>query len=251
MAFIKRFIQRGFAKRRLGSEKEIDRVRGALTLRDVGGLGSIEKLIDGLEDPSWNVRNACSLAIASIYEKKPEEEMVDYLHQELEDASLAKKLAIVEALGKIGHENSLKKLLEILKKSKEDLQYAAIMALSGWANLDLLPAIIDVGKTKDYLTRRAALMTSYRVISEALANTTLEELMKYFHWIVQIYVETGYLGPLLLKFLEVPKESINKEIFPVALNEFEFTFLNELLDEVDFDPRKYEVLHELAYPLLF
>ena len=94
-------------------------------------------------------------------------------------------------------------------------------------------------------------MTSYNIIVEAVENTTIEELMKFFHWIVQIYVETGYLGPLLLKFFEVTIESIDKKVFTVALNEYEFSYLNELLDEADFDPRKYEVLHELAYPLLF
>ncbi|HUU79508.1 MAG TPA: HEAT repeat domain-containing protein [candidate division Zixibacteria bacterium] len=251
MAFIKRAFQRGIAKRKLSSEKELDRVNAALTLRDVGGQQSLEKLILGLEDPSWNVRNACSLAISTIYGKKPNRELVTLLHKEIEEASLAKKLALVEVLGRIGHNDSLKKLLDLLKKSKEDLQYAVIIALASWANLDLLPALIDAGNTKDYLTRRAALMTSYNIIVDALENTTLNELMLYFHWIVQIYVETGYLGPLILRFLGVQKEDINQKIFPVALNEYEFTFLNELLDEVDFDPKKYEILHELAYPLLF
>ena len=55
----------------------------------------------------------------------------------------------------------------------------------------------------------------------------------------------------MLRFLEVSKKEINKKIFPIALNEYEFTYLNELLDETDFDPKKYEILHELAYPLLF
>ena len=251
MAFIKRVFQRGIAQRRLSSEKEIDRVKAALTLRDVGGQQSIERLILGIEDPSWNVRNACSLAIANIYQKKPNDELVKLLHQEVKEASLAKKLAIIEVLGKIGHDSSLKILLDILKKSKEDLQYAVIIALSSWANIDLLPALIEAGNTKDYLTRRASLMTSYNIIADAIENTTIPELMTYFHWIVQIYVETGYLGPLLLRFLEVSKEEINTKIFPVALNEYEFTYLNELLDETDFDPKKYEVLHELAYPLLF
>ena len=36
MAFIRRAFQRGIAKRRLVSEKEIDRVKGALTLLEVG-----------------------------------------------------------------------------------------------------------------------------------------------------------------------------------------------------------------------
>lgn len=251
MAFIKRVFQRGIAQRRLSSEKEIDRVKAALTLRDVGGQQSIERLISGLEDPSWNVRNACSLAISNIYQKKPNDDLVSLLHREVKEASLAKKLAIIEVLGKIGHDSSLKILLDILKKSKEDLQYAVIIALSSWANLDLLPALIEAGSTKDYLTRRAALMTSYNIIVDAIENTTILELMKYFHWIVQIFVETGYLGPLLLRFLEVSKKEINKKIFPIALNEYEFTYLNELLDETDFDPKKYEILHELAYPLLF
>ncbi len=251
MAFIRRAFQRGIAKRRLLSEKEIDRVKGALTLLEIGKQDSIERLIDGLDDPSWNVRNACSMAIARVYEKKPNKQIVQMLHEELTDASLAMKLALIEALGKIGHDDSMAILLDILKKSKADLQYAAIIALSSWANLKLLPALIEVGDSKDYLTRRAALMTSYHIITDAIPNTTLKELMKFFHWIVQIYVETGYLGPLLIKFLEVSKVDIDKSIFPVALNEYEFTYLNELLDEIDFDPKKYEILHELAYPLLF
>ncbi|NHJ39742.1 MAG: HEAT repeat domain-containing protein [Asgard group archaeon] len=251
MAFIRRAFQRGIARRRLGSEKEIDRVVGALKLLDVGGHESIENLIIGLEDPSWNVRNACSLALVRIYERKPSMDLIKLLHEEIKDTSLAKRLAIIESIGKIGHETSLPILLEILKKSKADLQYAIIMALASWANIDLLPSLIEVGNSKDYLTRRAALMTSYNIIVEALNNTTINELMKYFHWIVQIYVETGYLGPLLLSFFNVSKEEIDKNIFPVALNEYEFNYLNELLDEADFDPKKYEILHELAYPLLF
>ncbi len=251
MAFIRRAFQRGIARRRLGSEKEIDRVVGALKLLDVGGHESIENLIIGLEDPSWNVRNACSLALVRIYERIPSMDLIKLLHEEIKDTSLAKRLAIIESIGKIGHETSLPILLEILKKSKADLQYAIIMALASWANIDLLPSLIEVGNSKDYLTRRAALMTSYNIIVEALNNTTINELMKYFHWIVQIYVETGYLGPLLLSFFNVSKEEIDKNIFPVALNEYEFNYLNELLDEADFDPKKYEILHELAYPLLF
>lgn len=251
MAFIKRVFQRGIAKRRLTSEKEIDRVKGALTLLEVGGQSSFDKLVLGLEDPSWNVRNACSMALSKAYEKKPSEALVKQLHTELKSDSLAKKLAVIEVIGKIGHQNSLPILLKILKESKADLQYAIIIALSSWANLDLLPALIEVGTTKDYLTRRAALMTSYNIIAEAIENSSLKELMKYFHWIVQIYVETGYLGPLLLSFFNIQKEEIDKKTFPIALNEFEFTYLNELLDEADFDPKKYEILHELAYPLLF
>ncbi|MGC9779322.1 MAG: HEAT repeat domain-containing protein [Candidatus Heimdallarchaeota archaeon] len=251
MAFIRRAFQRGRARRRLLSEKEIDRVKGALTLLDVGGLESIDKLIDRLEDPSWNVRNACSMAIARVYEKKPNKDIVRQLHLELNEASLAQRLAIIETLGKIGHDDSLPVLLDIMKKSKEDLQYAIIMALSSWANIDLLPPLIEIGDTKDYLTRRAALMTSYNIIVDAIPNETISELMNFFHWIVQIYAETGYLGPLILKFLEVKTEEIDKKVFPVALNEYEFTFLNELLDEADFERKKYEILHELAYPLLF
>jgi len=251
MVFIKRVFQRGIARRRLGSEKEIDRVRGALTLLDVGGKESLDNLLYGLEDPSWNVRNACAMAIAQVYEKKPSVEMVNVLHRELAEASLAMKLALIEAIGQIGHDNSLAILLKILKESKADLQYATIIALANWANLDLLNALITVGKSKDYLTRRAALMTSYNIIVEALENATIKELLKYFHWIVQIYAETGYLGPLLLRFLEIPTEDIDKKLFPLALNEYEFNYLNELLDEADFDPKKYDILHQLAYPLLF
>ncbi|MHA1156893.1 MAG: HEAT repeat domain-containing protein [Candidatus Heimdallarchaeota archaeon] len=251
MAFIKRVFQRGIAKRRLTSEKEIDRVKGALTLLEVGGQASFDKLLDGLEDPSWNVRNACSMAIARVYEKKPSPNLIKQLHIELKSDSLAKKLAVIEVIGKIGHDDSLPILLKILKESKDDLQYAIIIALSSWANLKLISALISVGKTKDYLTRRAALMTSYSIIAEAIENSSLKELMQYFHWIVQIYVETGYLGPLLLSFFTIQKEEIDKKNFPVALNEYEYTYLNELLDEVDFDPKKYDILHELAYPLLF
>lgn len=251
MAFIKRVFQRGIARRRLGSEKEIDRVKGALTLLDVGGKESLDNLIYGLEDPSWNVRNACAMAIAQVYEKKPNVDMVNTLHKELADASLAMKLALIEALGKIGYETTLPILLKILKESKADLQYATIIALANWANLDLLEALIVVGKSKDYLTRRAALMTSYNIIVEALEKSTIQELLKYFHWIVQIYAETGLLGPLLLRFLAIPVEEIDKKRFPVALNEYEFNYLNELLDEADFDPKKYDILHQLAYPLLF
>ncbi|NHK29858.1 MAG: hypothetical protein FK730_00810 [Asgard group archaeon] len=251
MAFIRRAFQRGIARRRLGSEDEIDRITGALKLLDVGGHESIRNLIYGLEDPSWNVRNACSLALVRIYERKPSIDLVKLLHEEIKETGLAKRLAIIESIGKIGHDSSLPILLEILKKSKADLQYAIIMALGSWANIDLLSSLIDVGNSKDYLTRRAALMTSYNIIIDALDNTTLNELMKYFHWIVQIYVETGYLGPLLLSFFDVSKDDIDKNIFPVALNEYEFNYLNELLDEADFDPKKYDILHELAYPLLF
>jgi len=251
MAFIKKAFQRTVARKRLSSEKEIDRVRGALKLLEVGGKESIETLLAGLEDPSWNVRNACSMALAKIYARKPQETLIQRIHQEIVDASLAKKLALIETLGRIGHESSLPILLNILRESKEDLQYAVIMALSSYANLELLPDLINAGDTKDYLTRRAALMSSYNIIAEAIEHTTIKELMKYFHWIVQIYVETGFLGPLLIRFFEVPKEEIDQKIFPVGLNEYEFSFLNELLDEADFDPKKYEVLHELAYPLLF
>ncbi|MBN1329699.1 MAG: HEAT repeat domain-containing protein [Candidatus Heimdallarchaeota archaeon] len=251
MAFIKRAFQRGIAKRRLGSEKEIDRVRGALKLLEVGGQHSIDALITSLDDPSWNVRNACSMAIANVYDRKPNNELVKTLHKELKEATLAKKLALIESIGKIGHESSLPILLDILKKSKADLQYAVIIALANWADLNLLPALIEVGNSKDYLTRRAALMTSYNIIIEAIEKTTLKELMKYFHWIVQIYVETGYLGPLIIRFLEIPKEDIDKQTFPIALNEYEYNYINELLFEADFDRKKYETLHELAYPLLF
>ncbi|HUT82821.1 MAG TPA: HEAT repeat domain-containing protein [Candidatus Bathyarchaeia archaeon] len=251
MAFIKRAFQRGIAKRRLGSEKEIDRVKGALKLLEVGGQQSIDALITSLEDPSWNVRNACSMAIANVYERKPNNDLVKILHKELKEATLAKKLALIESIGKIGHDSSLPILLDILKKSKADLQYAVIIALANWADLNLLPALIEVGDSKDYLTRRAALMTSYNIIIEAIENTTLKELMKFFHWIVQIYVETGYLGPLIIRFLEIPKEEIDKQIFPIALNEYEYNYINELLFEIDFDRKKYETLHELAYPLLF
>ena len=95
MAFIRRAFQRGIAKRRLISEKEIDRVKGALTLLEVGKQDSIERLIDGLDDPAWNVRNACSMAIAQVYEKKPNDQIVQMLHEELPEAALARDCVIV------------------------------------------------------------------------------------------------------------------------------------------------------------
>lgn len=251
MAFVVRFFQRGIAKRRLGSEKEIDRVKAAMTLWDVGTPGALENLMEGMQDISWNVRNACARAISKIYEKEPKAEIIEMLHKRAKDADLAEKLAIIEALGQIGHDDSLAILLHILKTSKADLQYAVIMALSNWAELDLLPALIQAGETKDYLTRRAAMMTSYNIIADAIPNTTLPELLQYFQWIVKIYVETGYLGPLIIRFLELPIEEIDEAKFPVALNEYEFSLINELLDEIDFDPHKYEVLRALAYPKLF
>ncbi|MHA1212439.1 MAG: HEAT repeat domain-containing protein, partial [Candidatus Heimdallarchaeota archaeon] len=157
MAFIRRVFQRGIAKRRLGSEKEIDRVKGAMKLVEVAGHESIETLLTGLDDSSWNVRNACSMALGKVYERKPNDEIIKQLHEELTDTSLAKRLAIIEAIGIMGHDSSLPILLDMLKKSKADLQYAIVMALSSWANIDLLSALIDVGDSKDYLTRRAAL----------------------------------------------------------------------------------------------
>ncbi|MEA2071820.1 MAG: HEAT repeat domain-containing protein [Asgard group archaeon] len=251
MAFIKRFIQRGIAKRRLSSEEEIDRVKAVLTFADVGTERSLEQLIEGLEDPSWNVRNACAMAIAQIYEKEPNNELITTLHNELENASLAKKLAIIETLGKIGNDNSLPILKEYLQKSRADLQYAIIIALSNWANLDLLPSLISVGDSKDYLTRRAALMSSYEIIADALPNSTLQDFLPYFKWIVQIYVETGYLGPLILRFFDLDKTDLDTSIFPVPLNEYEFVLINELLDESDFNPKRYELFHEMAYPIMF
>ena len=101
MAFIRRAFQRGIARRRLGSENEIDRVTGALKLLDVGGHESINNLIFGLEDPSWNVRNACSLALVRIYERKPSIDLVKLLHEEIKETGLAKRLAIIESIGKI------------------------------------------------------------------------------------------------------------------------------------------------------
>jgi HEAT repeat protein len=113
------------------------------SLGRIGNAGTIDPLLKGLTDPLRIVREISLRALAAIYRKSSAtdcsriaaavresgDRTVEYLEQLVMTSSGELQKAAVEALGWIGRESSIRKLLGVLKD--EDMEEPTVRALLG------------------------------------------------------------------------------------------------------------------------
>ncbi|MCG3216423.1 MAG: HEAT repeat domain-containing protein [Candidatus Heimdallarchaeota archaeon] len=233
------------------SEDPLDRAYFSIFLERKGKAKDITKLYPLLEDSDWNVRNAAASAIINLTVKFAEvkEKTLELLHNILEKESLAIKLSILEVLGQLKDYTSKPYLVKILEESDYDLQYAAIRAIGYLDDADVLYPLNNVVYAKDYITRRAAILSVIRITDSVEEEKVLEQLTPHTHLLIESYLELEALGDIIHKILDYG----DPESFPKmkGYNETEIVKLEGLIEQKDYSVEIYQNFAKLIFPVYF
>ncbi|MBY8999410.1 MAG: HEAT repeat domain-containing protein [Candidatus Heimdallarchaeota archaeon] len=237
--------------RKLQSHEPLDRAHFALFQQIKGKTKTVGKLLPLLQDSDWNVRNAAASSIIFLASKYPEakDEVLSHLHNIVETSSLSIKLSILEIIGKLKHYDSKPYLVKILEDSGYDLQYAAIRAIGYLDDVDVLYPLKNVVYVKDYITRRAALLSVIRITNSVNEDEILAKLTPHIHLIIESYIELNKLDEVMLKILDYGDE----EAFPdmKGYSESEIVKLESLIETKDYSVEMYQNFAKLIYPTYF
>jgi len=236
---------------KLHSEDPLDRVHFALFQKIKGKAKTVEKLLPLLEDSEWNVRNAASSSIIFLVSKYPEskKEVLSHLHSLVEKSSLSIKLSILEILGKLKHYDSKPYLIKMLEESGYDLQYAAIRAIGYLDDVDVLYPLKKVVYARDYITKRAAILSVIRITTSVKEEEIIKKLTPHIHLIIESYLELNKLDEVVTKILDYG----DPESFPdmKGYTESEIVKLESLIETKDYSIEMYQNFAKLIYPTYF
>ncbi len=237
--------------RKRSSENALDRVSVALFLKKEGKAEDMVYLLPYLNDKDWNVRNAAASALIELAITFPEikESLLSKLHEQVKQGKLAEKLVILEILGKLKDYSSKETIVKILNESDYDLQYAAIRAIGFLDDVDVLYSLKNVVYVKDYITRRAALLSIVRIANSIEKEDRVKQLTPHVHLLIEAYVELNQLGESIYEILEFG----DPDYFPEmrGYSEFEIVKLESLLEERDYRVIVYQNFAKLIFPLYF
>lgn len=236
---------------KIKSDDPLDRAYYSIFLERNGKAKNINKIYPLLEDTDWNVRNAAASAIVNLTNNFPEtkEKALEHLHNLLETSSLAIKLTILEVLGHLRDYASKPYLVKILEESTYDLQYAAIRALGYLDDTDVLFSLKNVVYAKDYITRRAAILSVIRIATSVKKEEQLEHLTSHIHIIIESYLELNALEDIICNILDYGEP----ELFPKlrGYNESEIVKLEGLIEKKEYSIEIYQNFARLIFPLYF
>lgn len=245
------FIKRLFILPKRNSDDPLARIKVALFLKNNGSKNDLGVLYSLLKDSNWNVRNAGAQTIIDLVKRTPEvkKAVLDDLHDILQESSLGVKIAVLEILGKLKAYSSKPYLLNILEESGYDLQYAAIRAIGFLDDVDVLSSLSKVVYAKDYITRRAAILSVVRISNSVKEEKQLDALTPHIHLLFESYVELTELGEIIKKILDHG----NPANFPKmkGYTEFEIIKLEVLLEEAPYRPEMYQNFSKLIFPVYF
>ena len=237
--------------RKLKSSEPLDRAFFALFLKRKRKAKSIKKLLPLLEDEDWNVRNATVSTFVSLVETFPgiKENVLNHLHKLLDESSLAIRLSILEAIGQLKDYASKPYLVKILEESGYDLQYAAIRAIGYLDDVDVLFPLENVVYARDYITRRAAILSVVRISESVEEETVLEKLTPHIHIIIESYLEIEKLGNQICKIMDFGEQ----DQFPgmKGYTESAIVKLESLIEQKDYSIEMYQNFAKLIFPLYF
>jgi HEAT repeat protein len=245
------FFKGMFIGRKSKSDNPLERVDFILFIRRKGKTKDIKKIFPLIQDSDWNVRNAAASTIIELVRNFPEikEEALTYLHELIEKDSLAVKLSILEVLGHLKDYSSKPFLLRLLEESDFDLQYAAIRAIGYLDDVDVLFPLKNVVYAKDYITRRAAILSVIRIANSVKEDEQLEKLIAHIHVIIESYLELNQLGNIICKIIDYG----DPQTFPEMKGyiESEIVKLEGLIEEKDYSVEMYQNFARLIFPIYF
>ncbi|MCG3224676.1 MAG: HEAT repeat domain-containing protein [Candidatus Heimdallarchaeota archaeon] len=237
--------------RKLHSEIPLDRIHFAIFQQIKGKAKTVRKLLPLLEDSEWNVRNAAASSILFLISKYPEskKEVLSHLHDLVERSSLSIKLTILEVLGKLKHYDSKPYLIKMLEESGYDLQYAAIRAIGYLDDVDVLYPLKNVVYARDYITKRAAILSVIRITNSVKEEEIIKKLTPHIHLIIESYLELTKLDETVVKILDYG----DPESFPdmKGYTESEIVKLESLIETKDYSVEMYQNFAKLIYPTYF
>ena len=233
------------------SDVPLDRAYFALFLQKNGKAKNITKIFPLIEDSDWNVRNAAASTIVEYALKFPElkEKILTHLHELIETSSLAIKLSTLEVLGHLKDYASKPYLVKILEESDYDLQYAAIRAIGYLDDADVLYPLKNVVYAKDYITRRAAILSVIRIANSVPEEEQTEKLIPHIHILLESYLELDQLGEIICKVMDYG----NYDKFPdmKGYSESEIVKLEGLIEQKDYSIELYQNFARLIFPRYF
>ena len=237
--------------KKIKSNEPLDRAYYALFLQRKGKAKSIKKLLPLLEDSDWNVRNAAVSTVVYLVETFPEikENILNHLHKLVDESTLAVRLSILEAIGQLKDYTSKPYLVKILKESGYDLQYAAIRAIGYLDDVDVLFPLENVVYARDYITRRAAILSVVRISESAKEETKIEKLTPHIHIIIESYLEVEKLGKIICGIMDFGEP----DQFPgmKGYTESAIVKLEGLIEQKDYSVELYQNFAKLIFPLYF
>jgi len=244
-------FKRWLVLQKRSSEEALDRIKVALFLKKKGKESDLKYIYPLLEDKDWNVRNAAASTLIRLVSLYPhvKASVLDHMHKLIGSASLAIKLTILEVLGKLKDYSSKEIIVKILDESDFDLQYAAIRAIGFLDDVDVLYSLKNVVYVKDYITRRAAILSIIRIANSVEESKQIEELTPHIHLLIEAYIELNELSDIIYKILDYG----DPDNFPEmrGYTEFEIVKLETLLEEHDYRVGVYQNFSRLVYPLYF
>lgn len=237
--------------RKQNSDDALDRLHVALFLEKYGTAKDLELLHKYIEDKDWNVRNATAAAIISILNKYPDAKnsTLELLHKLIGTKSLATKLTTMEIMGQLKDYASKPYLQKVLEESDYDLQYAAIKAIGYLDDIDLLESLKNVVYAKDYITRKAALLTVVRLVKSVPEEGKIEKITKYVHLLIEAYIELNELGEEICNILDYGDPSMFPEMRGYC--EYEIVKLEALINSKSYSPEMYRNFAKIIYPVYF
>ena len=237
--------------RKLYSDVPLERAQFALFQQIKGKAKTVNKLLPLLQDSDWNVRNAATSSIIFLITEYPEakDNVLSHLHNIVETSTLSVKLSILEVLGKLKHYDSKHYLVKMLEESGYDLQYAAIRAIGYLDDVDVLYSLKNVVYAKDYITRRAALLSVIRITDSVTEEEILSKLTPHIHLLIESYIELNKLDEVMLKIFDYG----DPENFPnmKGYSESEIVKLESLIETKDYSVEMYQNFAKLIYPTYF
>ena len=245
------FFRKFSIGRKAKSEDPLERAYYSIFMERTGKARDVTKIYPLIEDSDWNVRNAAASTIINLTTKFPEikEKTLSHLHALLDRSSLAIKLSVLEVLGHLKDYASKPYLVKILEESDYDLQYAAIRAIGYLDDTDVLYPLKNVVYAKDYITRRAAILSVIRISNSVSKEKELDQLTPHIHIIIEAYLELEALGEHICKILDYGDSTT----FPKmkGYNESEIVKLEGLIEKKDYSAEIYQNFARLIFPLYF
>jgi len=245
------FFRGLFIGRKQKSDDPLDRANFALFLQKNGKAKSINKIYPLIEDSDWNVRNAAASTIVEYASKFPElkEKILSYLHDLIERSSLAIKLPTLEVLGRLKDYASKPYLVKILEESDYDLQYAAIRAIGYLDDTDVLYPLKNVVYAKDYITRRAAILSVVRIADSVKEEEQSDKLTPHIHILIESYLELEQVGEIICKIMDYGNHSEFPDMR--GYTESEIVKLEGLIEKKDYSVEMYQNFARLIFPVYF
>ena len=176
-------------------------------------------------------------------------DVLNHLHDLIEKPSLAVKLVVMEILGHLKDYDSKPYLVKLLEESDYDLQYAAIRAIGFLDDVDVLYPLNPVVYAKDYITRRAAILSVIRISESVKQENQVEKLSPHIHILIESYIELDQLGEIICTVLDYGDSTLFPEMR--GYGEAEIVKLEGLIEQRDYSVEIYQNFAKLIFPTYF